>query len=355
MSAEDPTVITTIKSGYWYTKGEQFSLYHFKDDKWNTKNIVCLDCPGVRDFMSGSLKFGDFGPAHADIVEATGVQNYNLSLEAPMMTRNGVLNSSGDQIHIWSMFGKMDVINLLNDEDLEKLKEDREPVEAPIVGDYFTPKPDQLGKLLWFSGPPGAGKSTAASIMGRKHGYVYYEADCFGMFVNPFIDPNVEEPSLALAVQKPLKGMDEETIMAIDKAAEVEQILLTGEMHKIEGLLEPMYKMMAKDLIRQRLRLGGDMAIAQAVFTRDQRDMLRNLIGPDLIFIVISMSKECTAARIKKRHGDNIGDFADAFIKFAELCEKAGDDEENAFNVIVTEDMSIDDVMNKVLEIVQKL
>ena len=41
--------------------------------------------------------------------------------------------------------------------------------------------------------------------MGRKHGYVYYEADCFGMFVNPFIDPNVEEPSLALAVQKPLK------------------------------------------------------------------------------------------------------------------------------------------------------
>ena len=56
-------------------------------------------------------------------------------------------------------------------------------------------------------GPPGAGKSTSGQILCRNHGYVYYEADCFGMFLNPFIDPNVNEPTLAMVKQKPLKVM----------------------------------------------------------------------------------------------------------------------------------------------------
>ena len=54
-------------------------------------------------------------------------------------------------------------------------------------------------------GPPGAGKSTSAQLLSRSEGYVYYEADCFGTFMNPFIDPNVDEPSLAQVSQRPLK------------------------------------------------------------------------------------------------------------------------------------------------------
>ena len=56
-----------------------------------------------------------------------------------------------------------------------------------------------------FLGPPGAGKSTSGQLLGRHHGYVYYEADCFGMFVNPFVDPNVDEPTLQIMKQTPLK------------------------------------------------------------------------------------------------------------------------------------------------------
>ena len=37
------------------------------------------------------------------------------------------------------------------------------------------------------------------------------------------------------------------------------------------------------------------------------------------------------------------------------LYEPAGDDEANAYNVTITEDMSPDDVIGKVLEITQKL
>ena len=57
---------------------------------------------------------------------------------------------------------------------------------------------------LCFLGPPGAGKSTTAQLFGRNHGYVYYEADCFMSQVNPFVDLNADDPSLAQVRQTPL-------------------------------------------------------------------------------------------------------------------------------------------------------
>ena len=96
-------------------------------------------------------------------------------------------------------------MNCLNDEELEVLKESRESKEEPSIPDYIKPQPGKAGKLLWFSGPPGAGKSTTAQLLARNHGYVYYEADCMSIFVNPFIDINTPEPSMAQMNQKPLK------------------------------------------------------------------------------------------------------------------------------------------------------
>ena len=62
-----------------------------------------------------------------------------------------------------------------------------------------------LGKVVWLSGPPGAGKSTTAQLMGRDAGYVYYEADCAMGFLNPFIPTDVDNPTLAAFKQNPLK------------------------------------------------------------------------------------------------------------------------------------------------------
>ena len=41
--------------------------------------------------------------------------------------------------------------------------------------------------------------------MGRNHGYVYYEADAFFSFANPFNDTDTENPSMDGWSQKPLK------------------------------------------------------------------------------------------------------------------------------------------------------
>ena len=61
------------------------------------------------------------------------------------------------------------------------------------------------GKLFWISGPPGAGKSTTAQLLGRNAGFVYYEADCLIQHANPYIPIDVENPTMATYQQKHLK------------------------------------------------------------------------------------------------------------------------------------------------------
>ena len=41
--------------------------------------------------------------------------------------------------------------------------------------------------------------------------------------------------------------------------------------------------------------------------------------------------------------------------KFYDLYEPAGEDEKNAYNIDITEDMSVDDVIVKVLKIVENI
>jgi len=54
----------------------------------------------------------------------------------------------------------------------------KDPIDA--VSHPYKEQPENPGKFIWLTGPPGLGKSTSAQLLARKAGYVYYEGDCFG-------------------------------------------------------------------------------------------------------------------------------------------------------------------------------
>ena len=113
----------------------------------------------------------------------------------------------------------------------------------------------------------------------------------------------------------------------------------------------------ASDVLKQRKRIGGDWSIAFAVFSRKQRDIIRKILGPDVIFVVLNLTKDCTKKRLAGRHGD--GDLADkmtnTLLEMHKFYEKAGEHEWKAFNIMIEEDMNSDNVIDKVMDIIKPL
>jgi len=323
---------------------------------------MVLDYPGSTSMFSGTISSGDFGPVPPEYLETTGgVENYNIMMDFNMMKIPGVLHESGTRIFAKSFFPDkpMDIMNCLTDEELEALKEDREPVEAPKIPDYIKPQPGKPGKMLWFSGPPGAGKSTTAQLLARNNGYIYYEADCMSIFVNPFIDVHTPEPSMAQMNQKPLKGLNEKTIKAIEARGEMSKKMSEDGPNFNPDMIADKFDIIAEatceDIIRQRERLGGDWATAFAVFSRKQRDIIRNVLGNDVIFFILHLTQESNRKRLVGRHGDDMAaEFNKIFDSMSKMYESAGEDEKNAFDLHITEDMTPDDVVQKVLDILEK-
>ena len=119
------------------------------------------------------------------------------------------------------------------------------------------------------------GKSTSAQLLARNHGYVYYEADCFMTFKNPYVPLDVANPSLAQLTQKVLKGPGmEERQAAVKKCQNVWGDLMAGNDYDKEVMME-FYRHMAEDIGREKKRIGGDFAIAHVLLTAEVRAAMR--------------------------------------------------------------------------------
>ena len=122
----------------------------------------------------------------------------------------------------------------------------------------------------------------------------------------------------------------------------------------IEQKFEPMLSAAAQDIMKHYKKLGGNWSIDYIVFSRKQRDTLRKILGCNLTFIVLNMTKEFQKQRLLKRHQPGDEEGLDFLLKLYELFEPAEDGEENAYNVSISKDMSPEDVIEKVIEIVKE-
>ena len=127
--------------------------------------------------------------------------------------------------------------------------------------------------------------------------------------------------------------------------------------NEVNHVMEIVSEDMANDILKQRQRIGGDWSIAFAVFSRKQRHIIRKILGPDVIFVVLNLTKDCTKKRLAGRHGD--GDLADkitnTLLEMHKFYEKAGEHEFKSFNIMIEEDMNADNVIDKVMDIIKTL
>ena len=117
--------------------------------------------------------------------------------------------------------------------------------------------------------------------------------------------------------------------------------------------LKEFFAMVAKDVAKQKARIGGNFAVAHAVPFRGIRDEIRMII-PDCIFIVLTVNIDCQTKRLIKRHGEN-AKMIEFLMKIHKSYKSPDVGEPNTFEIIIEEEMTENDVLYKVMEILNSL
>ena len=298
----------------------------------------------------GSWKLGNFGDAHPELARLTGKDknNINIELYSGRWLARGVFSNENKSITFWGICDKVYSFKKMSEENYVAFKDSADLENAP--SSHYKPIPEIAnGNFIWISGAPGLGKSTSGLLLSKLFGYVYYEGDAFVDHTNPYIPPEVEEPSIAISGQKPLKEVPPDRLQAIEDGFPEFIKFFKGEPYN-QDRLKGYYTAMCKNIKSEKSRLGGDWAVACGVPTKQLRDHIRTQLGPDLVFVILVMPEEDQKKRILARHGEESGSINERQSRMYELFEPAQKDESKTIDITIDIDMTRKDVVHRIME-----
>ena len=152
------------------------------------------------------------------------------------------------------------------------------------------------------------------------------------------------------------QGITQENEDGVQDLNEFYMKLSEAELDEVKGARA--YKYMSECIGYERKRIGGDWAVAQAVPTRRLRDVIRKHLGDDkVVFLLIGLDSDATRKRLDKRHGESEEGLVmtDFLMKINSFYDLKAADEDNTYDVIVTEEMTPNDVVLKMMEIINEL
>ena len=348
--------LPTLKNGYYVSRATPSLLYLVENE-----NLFMHPACGVptslktNPVLKGSVKYGDFGDLHPDVAKEIGQTNANveITLFGGKSKSPGFVWSDEKKIAFFSFSNAVDILEWKNENEIRVYKDLGDNVDK--LPNSYKEQPSNKGSLMWISGPPGSGKSTSGLLLARNSGYVYYEADCFFWQNNPYISTDVDEPSNEMFTQKHLRNVSQERVdIAVDGFKNFLS-MSDPNAYNFEKMCE-FYKAISEDVSKEQKRIGGDFVVAHAIPSRKARDYVRTIFGDNLIFVVLHMSKEDEIKRIKTRHGE--GEAADSVVAMLtslyDMYEPATEDEPNSVNVVVTENMSREEVVQEIQRCLKK-
>merc|ERR1719320_1584549 len=341
--------MNSLVEGYYKAVGTFYHVLKNEKGKFTASTSSGTEHPVM-------VEYGDFGAAHPEVQRRSGMANYNIKITLRLSEENQGRPLEGHEYGIVYDGGRFAALKgtpvfasleKITEEELEEIRNDFDQIEAP-PGPYKL-QPEKPGRIVWLTGSPVMGKSTTAQLLARGHGYVYYEADCFGSLRNPYVPLDVADPSMGQMYQKILKGPGmEERLALMKRLGPVWDNLMTGKEYDKEAMLE-YYRHLAADIAREKTRIGGDFAIAHVLLSAEVRAAVRQVLGPDLIIIVLTMNSADRRNRILARHSGDVS-AADMLDEFEKLMEGVKEDEQNTIELQVNSKMTRDDVVTEILK-----